>query len=86
MMRSSFVSALAAISLVAAPTASIAATSGSASALSIANSPAARAGADLQDPNNMDTTGWVIVGAAAVAALIIILVLLDDDDEDFDSP
>jgi hypothetical protein len=86
MMRSSFVSALAAISLVAAPTASVAATSGSASALSIANSPNVRARADLQNPNQLDETGWILVGVGVVAALIIFFVLIDDDDDDFESP
>lgn len=85
-MRSSFVSALAAISLVAAPTASVAATSGSAAPLSIANSPTVRANANLQNPNSLDETGWIIVGVAGVAALILFFVLIDDDDDDFDSP
>jgi hypothetical protein len=85
MMRSSFVSALAAISLIAAPTASIAATSGSAAPLSIANSPTARASADLQDPNSLDETGYILLGVGGVALLILFFVLIDDDD-DPDSP
>jgi hypothetical protein len=85
-MRSSFVSALAAISLIAAPTASIAATSGSASALSIAHNPAVRAQAGMNNPNNMDETGYILVGVGVVAAIILLIVLLDDDDNDFDSP
>jgi hypothetical protein len=84
-MRSSFVSALAAISLIAAPTASVAATGG-ASALSIAGNPQVRAGAGVQDANQLDQTGWILVGVAAVAALIIFFVLIDDDDDDSFSP
>ncbi|HYJ51976.1 MAG TPA: hypothetical protein VEW04_02295 [Allosphingosinicella sp.] len=84
-MRSSFVSALAAISLIAAPTASIAATSGSAAPLSIGNSPAARASAGLQNENRLDETGYILVGVGAVALIILFFVLIDDDD-DSDSP
>ena len=84
-MRSSFVSALAALSLIAAPTASIAASSGSASALSIASNPSARASADVQNPNQLDETGWIIVGVGGVILLILFFVLIDDDD-DPDSP
>jgi hypothetical protein len=80
-MRSSFVSALAAISLIAAPTASVA-SAGGASALSIAGNPEVRAAAGVQDANRLDQTGWIIVGVAAVAALIIFFVLIDDDDDD----
>jgi len=78
MMRSSFVSALAAISLIAAPTASVAARTGSAQALSI-NNPALRANPGVQSPNQLDETGWIIVGVVGVAALILFFVLIDDD-------
>jgi len=85
-MRSSFVSALAAISLIAAPTASVAASSGSASALSLANSPAARAGANVQGASKLDETGWILVGVAGVAAIILLIVLIDDGNNDSNSP
>lgn len=80
-MRSSFVSALAAISLVAAPTASIAATSGSASPLSIANSPAVRASANAENSNQMTETGYILAGVAVVAAIILLIVLIDDGND-----
>ena len=78
-MRSSLISALTAISLIAAPTASLAAKSGGATALSL--NQGVRAGAPVRDANRLDETGYIIAGVAAVAVIILIFVLLDDDDE-----
>lgn len=50
--------------------------------LSLASSSSvARAGADLEDSNQMTTTGYVALGAALLAAIIIFLAL-DDDEND----
>ncbi|HEY5710393.1 MAG TPA: hypothetical protein VIT38_00740 [Allosphingosinicella sp.] len=82
-MRSSLISALAAISLVVAPTASIAARPGGAAPLSLSQD--IRAGAPVRDANQMDETGYYLIGGGVVLLLILIFVVLDDDDEDFPS-
>lgn len=63
---------------------SVAATAQSADALSIAGS-AQRAGAELDDPNNLGgiTLILALIGAAVVVGLF---VLLDDDDDEPASP
>ncbi len=76
-MRSSIVAALAAISLVAAPTASLAARPADASSLSLANSP--RAGHAIRNANGLEGTGLIIAGVAAIAVIIVFFVLLDDN-------
>jgi len=81
-MRSSFTAAITAISLIAAPTAAIAAPSDS-SALSLAQG--ARSGASLKGANAMDDTGYILLGVGAVVLLILFFVLIDDDDEDLPS-
>jgi hypothetical protein len=72
-----FLTAVLAASLVLAPTASVA-----------AGTPApppvdaqARAGADLQDPNQINRN-WLWIGGGLLLLLILLLVVLDDDDED----
>jgi len=79
-MRSSLVAALAAASLVIAPTASLAASSGGADALSLAQ--ATPSAADLQRPNDAVGSGLIIAGVVVVAVIVLFFVLLDDDDDD----
>ena len=83
-MRSSLISALTAISLIAAPTASLAAAPGGAASLSL--SQAVRSGAPVRDVNRMDETGYIIAGVAAVVVIIFFFVILDDDDDEPSSP
>ena len=72
-----FLNAVLAASLVLAPTASIAA-----SPVPPTADPQARAGADLQNPNQDIEGNWWLIGGGIILLLILLLVLLDDDDED----
>ena len=83
-MRSSFTAAIAALSLIVAPTAAIAAAP-SANASDLSLSQGARSGASLQGANGMSDTGYVLLGVGGLALLILFFVLIDDDDEDLPS-
>ena len=71
-----FLTAVLAASLVLAPTASIAA-----SPVPPPVDEQARAGAELQDPNQI-SKNWLLIGGGIILLLILLLVVLDDDDED----
>ena len=77
-MRSSLIAALAAASLVVAPTVSIAATASDASALSLQGQ--VRVGAETGDANRLEGS-MLIIGLVAVAVIIALILLLDDDDD-----
>ncbi|MFL6862020.1 MAG: hypothetical protein ACJ8DZ_03375 [Allosphingosinicella sp.] len=82
-MRSSLISAFTALSLIAAPTVSLAAGQGDARALSLSG---ARVGAPARDANRMDESGYIIAGVAGLAVIILIIVLIDDGNEGPSSP
>jgi hypothetical protein len=80
-MISKMLAMLGAASLLAA---SSAAAAQSAAPLSLANSPAARSGAQAGDANRLDGPGLWIVGGIVVALVIWgVIELIDDDDEAF---
>lgn len=75
-MPNKFISLLAAASILSAPTLAMAQAAPSAAPLSLAS---ARAPAQVQDENQLDST-FAIIGIVVVAAVVLLIVLLDDDD------
>ncbi|HYI47047.1 MAG TPA: hypothetical protein VEX35_01150 [Allosphingosinicella sp.] len=85
-MLSKKLSALVAISML---TASSAAVAQSAQSLSLANSPAMRAGADAQGVNSLDSRngiGIYLIGAVVLGLIIWGIIELTKDDEGSESP
>ena len=85
-MLSKKLSALVALSMI---TASSAAVAQSAQPLSVANSPAARAGADAQDANELDSRngiGIYLIGAVIIGLLVWGAIELLKNDDNPSSP
>lgn len=85
-MLSKKLSALVAISMLTASTAAVAQ---SAQSLSVAGSPAARAGADAQGANALDSRngiGIYLIGAVVLGLIIWGIIELTKDDEESVSP
>ena len=72
-----FLNAVLAASLVLAPTASIAA-----SPVPPPVDAQARAGADLQNPNQEIDDNWWLIGGGLLLLLLLLLLVLDDGDEE----